>query len=169
MATIIDSITLPDISPLDDQPDNPIELTAWSLAKVAVTRSQRVASIQNDSQPKRLLQLRPIPKHSRKERQRLDLSRIQNVEAVIIFIYGDEPAEPYRIQSGTCANCAYSSRARQCSFHHTYQAQQEDRQLTTDTLRTITAEQWRAIGGALSQWSEAQAQKAERRSDHTGT
>ncbi|KAH7109505.1 hypothetical protein EDB81DRAFT_298725 [Dactylonectria macrodidyma] len=172
MASPDSSSSLPTVPPTAPQPTDPLELTSWALAKAQLIRPHKVLKFQEPPRPHRLLQLNTRSRQGRSSIPKLDLTRTQNIDAVLIFIFGIKRETPCHhcakgngiflgcytessIASGACANCAYSSRGITCSFHrHTKSKPLKSKKLE-DIISTITPIQWRALGEELLQRAAA--------------
>lgn len=130
----INNTQLPSIDPATSQPSDSLNLTAWAIAKANITRPTRVQEFQQKFKPQRFIEFNTKSRQGRSSVPRLDLARTQNIDAVLIYIFGTDSNEPcvrctkqYGIFQGcyslkgiagnACANCAYSSRGIQCTFH----------------------------------------------------
>lgn len=133
----INGVSLPTVSPTEKQPTEDILLTAWVLSKINLLRPSKIIDIQAQYEPKRLLQFNQHSRPGRLASTQLDLTRNQNIHAVLIYIYGTKCDEPCircakrsgvfngcytfgNLGVGACANCIYSSRGKSCSHHCMY-------------------------------------------------
>ncbi|KAH6953910.1 hypothetical protein BKA56DRAFT_604080 [Ilyonectria sp. MPI-CAGE-AT-0026] len=173
MSSTISSSSLPSIPTTAPQPTDPLELTSWALTKAQLIRPHKVSKFQEPYRPPRPLQLNTRSRQGRSSIPKLDLTRTQNIDAILIFIYGIKRDTPCHhcargngifqgcytessIATGACANCAYSSRGITCSFHRRTKSQRRNkRQESEDIISTITPMQWRALGEELLQRAAA--------------
>ncbi|KAH7119307.1 hypothetical protein EDB81DRAFT_815992 [Dactylonectria macrodidyma] len=91
MSSTISSSSLPSIPTTAPQPTDPLELTSWALAKAQLIRPHKVSKFQEPYRLPRPLQLNTRSRQGRSSIPKLDLTRTQNIDAILIFIYGIPP------------------------------------------------------------------------------
>ncbi|KAH7112424.1 hypothetical protein EDB81DRAFT_828124 [Dactylonectria macrodidyma] len=146
MSSTISSSSLPSIPTTAPQPMDPLELTSWALAKAQLIRPHKVSKFQEPYRLPRPLQLNTRSRQGRSSIPKLDLTRTQNIDAILIFIYGIPPGcyTESSIATGACANCTLTK-----SLGHTKSQRRNKRQESEDIISTITPMQWRALGEEL--------------------
>ncbi|KAH7119268.1 hypothetical protein EDB81DRAFT_815675 [Dactylonectria macrodidyma] len=130
MSSTISSSSLPSIPTTAPQPTDPLELTSWALAKAQLIRPHKVSKFQEPYRLPRPLQLNTRSRQGRSSIPKLDLTRTQNIDAILIFIYGIPPTLTK-------------------SLGHTQSQRRNKRQESEDIISTITPMQWRALGEEL--------------------
>jgi hypothetical protein len=130
----IQGTELPSIPATNSQPKNPVDLTAWVIAKIQILRPHKLVYFTENYTPQRFIQLNTQARQGRSHSNRLELTRPQNIDAALIFIFGNSQESPCQrcikgqgifngcitlpgYASGACASCSYSSRGKSCELH----------------------------------------------------
>ncbi|KAH6973903.1 hypothetical protein EDB80DRAFT_735263 [Ilyonectria destructans] len=155
------------------QPSNKAALTSWALTKAQLLRPAKVIRCQEQATESRLLQLNTRARQGRSSSTGLDLTRTQNIDALLIYIYGtlrtpscmqcargngifEGCITKSDIAAGACANCTYSSRGIRCSYHDRPKETQLSRSIIEKIVKESTPDQLRAFGADLIERAKIQ-------------
>ncbi|KAH6973991.1 hypothetical protein EDB80DRAFT_742440 [Ilyonectria destructans] len=170
----------PPINSTAKQPSNKAALTSWALTKAQLIRPAKVIRCQEQATESRLLQLNTRARQGRSASTGLDLTRTQNIDALLIYIYGTSRTPscmqcargnsifegcitktPSTLQcpsmaAGVCANCIYSSRGIRCSYHDRPKETQLSQSIIEKIVKESTPNQLRAFRADLIERAKVQ-------------